>query len=287
MKVYTHSAYNYVRVAEMRKDEIDKFVFDVCQQPKETLGSYYNRQNTKPDLVVNAGFFDMNNGKPCFNYISDGKVVNDYVYFKWGIGVVGDNDMSYGEMTEKNWRGWISGFPNLLYNGEKIKIEFALELDYKARRTMLGFNDDNIYIVCVENPGMNFKQMQDLMLDIGCKYAINLDGGGSTKMLHNGKSVTTNATNRAVDNVISVYLKKESNKKPLYKVQVGAFSVKSNAEKFLQSIKTLGTQYSDAYVTHVDGWYKVQVGAFSVKKNAENMMQDLKSKGVSAFIVTM
>lgn len=283
MKVYTHKDYSYVHVAEIPKNEIQKFEFDVCKQPKETLDSYYSRQNNKPDLVVNAGFFDMSNGNPCFNYISDGKVISDYIYFKWGIGVVGDSDISYGEMSEKKWKGWISGFPNLLYDGEKIKIEFALELDYKARRTILGFNDENIYIVCVENPGMRFAQMQDLMLSIGCKYAINLDGGGSTKMLHNGKSVTKNATNRAVDNVIAVYLK---NNKVLYRVQLGAFSIKQNAEKYLKTIKNIGSQYSTAYITKVDGLYKIQVGAFSIKKNAENMVNDLKSKGYSAFIVS-
>jgi murein DD-endopeptidase MepM/ murein hydrolase activator NlpD len=206
MKVYTHKKYSYVRIAEISKDEIKKIDFDVCKQPTETLGSYYNRQTQKPDLIVNAGFFNMQNGEPCFNYISDGKVVNEYVYFKWGIGVVGGTDISFGEMSEKAWTGWISGYPNLLFDGKKLDTTLVNVLNYKARRTMLGFNDTTIYFVCVENPGMKFDEMQNLMLDIGCKYAINLDGGGSTKMLHKGKSVTKNATNRAVDNVIAVYL---------------------------------------------------------------------------------
>jgi N-acetylmuramoyl-L-alanine amidase len=132
---------------------------------------------------------------------------------------------------------------------------------------------------------MNFSQMQDLMLGLGCKHAINLDGGGSTKMLHNGKSVTTNATNRPVDNVIAVYLKEENKKSTIHRVQVGAFSIKKNAENYLQTVKKLGNKYSGAYITYVGGFYKIQVGAFSVRKNAENIMNELKTKGFSAFIV--
>jgi hypothetical protein len=287
MKVYTHSRYNYVRIAEIQKSELQKITFDLCRQPRETLASYYNRQIDKPDLVINAGFFAMNNGNTCFNYISNGTTVNEVPSYKWGLGVVGDTDVSYGEMHSKNWTGWISGYPNLIDNGVKVNIDFALELNYKARRTMIGYNDTMIYIVCVENPGMNFNQMQDLMLSLGCKYAINLDGGGSTKMLHNGASVTKDVTNRPVDNVIAVYLKEVTQKRTLYKVQVGAFSLRGNAENFLQTVKNLGGDYAKAYITSINGLYKIQVGAFGVKENAEKMMNDLKSKGFSAFIVAV
>ena len=285
MKVYTHSRYKYVRVAEISKRELKRFEFGLCKQPTETLKEYYDRQSDKPELIINAGFFAMNNGNTCFNYISDGKIVNEVPLYKWGIGVVGDVDVEYGEMYSDKWTGWISGYPNLLDNGEKIKIDYAKELNYKARRTMLGYNDTTIYIVCVENPGMNFKQMQNLMLELGCKYAINLDGGGSTKMLHNGLSVTKDATNRPVDNVIAVYLKEEPTKKELYKVQLGAYSVKKNAQKQLEFIRSLGEPYVSAYITYINGLYKIQVGAFSVKSNAERMVEDLKNKGVSSFIV--
>lgn len=287
MKIYTYSHYDYVRVAEIQKDEIEKITFDLCQQPKETLTSYYNRQYDKPDLIINAGFFALNNGTTCFNYISNGVVVNDVPGYKWGLGVIGDADVVYGEMYSRNWTGWISGYPNLLDNGIKVPINFALELNYKARRTMIGYNDTTIYMVCVEDPGMNFNQMQDLMLELGCKFAINLDGGGSTKMLHKGTSVTKDATNRAVDNVIAVYLKEETQKRTLYKVQLGAFSIRENAENYLQTVKNLGGEYSKAYITLINGLYKVQVGAFGIKANAEKMAADLRAKGFTPFIVSV
>ena len=71
----------------------------------------------------------------------------------------------------------------------------------------------------------------------------------------------------------------------LYRVQVGAYSVKANADAQLAKVKAAG--FSDAFVTKVDNLYKVQVGAYSVKKNADNMLANIKSKGFDAFITTV
>ena len=69
----------------------------------------------------------------------------------------------------------------------------------------------------------------------------------------------------------------------LYKVQVGAFSVKANADNLANELKAKG--YSPIVVT-VGGLYKVQVGAFSVRANADVLANELKAKGYDAMIVT-
>lgn len=248
MKVYTHGKYSYVRIAEIPKSEIKKIDFDVCKQPTETLISYYNRQSQKPDIVVNAGFFNMSNGEPCFNYISNGQVKSEYSMFKWGIGVTNDNNIAFGTMSEKAWQGWISGYPNLIMYGNKVsKTDLSLvnALNYKARRTMLGFNDTTVYFVCVENPGMMFDEMQNLMLDLGCKHAINLDGGGSTKMLHKGQSVTKDATNRAVDNVIAVYLNNNTQTQTTNNIDVTYQTYAKN--KWWDKVKNYNTTNANGY----------------------------------------
>ena len=71
----------------------------------------------------------------------------------------------------------------------------------------------------------------------------------------------------------------------LYRVQVGAYSVKSNADTQLKKVKNAG--FTDAFITQVDNLYKVQVGAYSVKSNADNMLAKVKSKGFDAFITTV
>lgn len=207
MRVYTHPKYSYVRVVEIPKNEIEKLDFALCKQPTETLGAYYKRQTKKPNILVNGGFFSMTDGMTCFNFRDENNTIMYNDSYQWGMGIIGDNEIGFGHMNERPWRDFISGYPNLIEHGKKLNITFAKELNYNARRSMLGYNDTTVFIVCVENPGLAYPAMQDLMFELGCTYAINLDGGGSTKMLHNGKSITTNATNRAVDNVVAVYLK--------------------------------------------------------------------------------
>lgn len=207
MRVYTHPKYSYVRVAEIPKNEIEKLDFALCKQPTETLGAYYKRQTRKPNILVNGGFFSMSNGVTCFNFRDENTTIMHYESYQWGMGIIGDKDIGFGNRDEKPWRDFISAYPVLIEHGKKVTITFAKEVNYNARRTMLGYNDTTVFIVCVENPGLAYVAMQDLMLNLGCTYAINLDGGGSTKMLHDGKSVTKNLTNRAVDNVVAVYLK--------------------------------------------------------------------------------
>lgn len=69
----------------------------------------------------------------------------------------------------------------------------------------------------------------------------------------------------------------------LYRVQVGAYSVKSNADKQLEKVKAAGF---DTYMVKVGNLYKIQVGAFSKKANADAMMTKIKAAGFSAFITT-
>ena len=73
----------------------------------------------------------------------------------------------------------------------------------------------------------------------------------------------------------------------LYRVQIGAFAVKANAQRLLDELVDKGY---DAFITTVDLsgriLYRVQVGAFSIRTNAENMRDNLKTAGYDAIIVT-
>ena len=68
----------------------------------------------------------------------------------------------------------------------------------------------------------------------------------------------------------------------LYKVQVGAYSIKANADNLVNELK--GKGYNPIVVT-VGGLYKVQVGAYSVRANADALVRELKSKGYDAIVV--
>lgn len=93
---------------------------------------------------------------------------------------------------------------------------------------------------------------------------------------------------KGVCDYFNVQFKKPEPPKPptestggLYKVQVGAFSKKENAENLAIE---LGSQGYDVYVYQVDGLYKVQVGAFKDKSNAEKLASELEAKGYSVYV---
>lgn len=68
----------------------------------------------------------------------------------------------------------------------------------------------------------------------------------------------------------------------LYRVQVGAYKDRKNAETKLRQISATGT---DCFITELqDGFYRVQCGAYTVKQNAENKMNALKYMGFDAII---
>ena len=70
----------------------------------------------------------------------------------------------------------------------------------------------------------------------------------------------------------------------LYRVQCGAFSVKTNADNLLSKLKNAG--YNDAFIKNDGKYYRVQVGAFSVKINAEKLLNELKTKGFNTYLIS-
>ncbi len=98
----------------------------------------------------------------------------------------------------------IGGGPVLVQNGatkisnnEEIKFIGKAVLD-KHPRTAMGYTiDGNLIIMAVEGrfpgkaEGANLEQLARLLTDIGCEEALNLDGGGSSCLLINGKETIT------------------------------------------------------------------------------------------------
>lgn len=254
---------------------------ELCAQPAQKLSAFYDSCTIKPDILINGGLFNMADGTTCFNYADDGIIISTDANTKEGMGIV-NGELKFGVIGEDQFDDFVSGYPVLIKGGIPVTTNIASELNYKARRTILAYNNNTIYIFAIESPGMNFSEVKNYLLTVGVDYAINLDGGGSTKILQNGESITSIFYNRAVDNVIAFYLKP----KVVYRVQVGAFSSKAKAENFAGQIRSLGGTYINAYARQVGQYWKVQVGAFSIRTNATNLVNDLKSKGYNAFVTT-
>ena len=68
----------------------------------------------------------------------------------------------------------------------------------------------------------------------------------------------------------------------LYRVQVGAYRNKDNADRMLNSLLMDGFP---AFIIYEDGYYKVQVGAYRILLNAIKMEQRLRRFRYSTYIV--
>lgn len=295
MKTYKYVNNADITVVEFEKSELSKIHFALCNQPRETLSSFYKRQTIKPDVICNGGLFNMADGVTMFEYRTNDKAISTTVKYKVGMGINrATGELEYGNIDEGKFVDFISGYPPLICDGERVSTSIGKELDYRARRTALGYNSDKIFLIAAEGRGLTFLGLANVMNGLKCTHAINLDGGGSTKILVKGESITSENYNRAVDNVICFYRKtvispiEEPIKKVLYTVQVGAFKSQTNCLALVDRIKrledTVGAGYKNAYCKLINGFYKCQVGAFSKKANAQKVVDDLKTKGYNGFI---
>lgn len=215
MELYEPTNKKYVHIVKISKKEIDKIGIEIGQQPRETLQSFYDRQAKKPNLVTNLGLFGMNSaGLPCFSLVSNHQ---QYAYDGLrteGFGITDSNELLYGRHKERDWKDFCSAYPMLIKEGKKTIITYATELAYKTRRTCIGYDANYIYVICVDSPGMTYDELQNLGLSLGLSFMLNADGGGSSRMIYDGKTITNGLENRAVDNMLVIYLKTSSSTTP-------------------------------------------------------------------------
>ncbi len=137
--------------------------------------------------------------------LKDSNQTIDYNYVKLQTGItynyVGQRAYPFKEWKMKTAVG---GGPTLVQNGliaisNNEELKFAGKaIDDKHPRTCMGYTKDGRLIVMViegRHPGIaegvNLTQEAKLLVDIGCVEALNLDGGGSSCMLINGKETIT------------------------------------------------------------------------------------------------
>ena len=96
-------------------------------------------------------------------------------------------------------------------NNEERKFFGNAINDYHPR-TAIGYTNDNKIIILVAEGrsktavGLTLKQEAQILKDLGCKEALNLDGGGSTCMLLNGKQTNIPSDKEGERAVPSVFL---------------------------------------------------------------------------------
>jgi len=108
------------------------------------------------------------------------------------------------DLHDVDWKWWemrtaVGGGPTLIHDGEiwitsKEEQMFVGEENERHPRTAMGYTRDNRLIILVIQgrfPGLaegaTLKEEAEILKELGCYEALNLDGGGSSCMLINGK----------------------------------------------------------------------------------------------------
>lgn len=159
----------------------------------------------------------------------------------------------------------VSGGPTLVKNG---KVQLDLQQQHFTKRwtgsqiharTAAGVTSDNhLLLVTIEGPHTMW-DLAKFLRDMGAVEALNLDGGGSTTMVVDGKAVTRGAKNAQRRVASSIVLVDERIASQNYRPFNGAYKPQSDISDFLmpakdvmsrlsvnsENLSTLGKDYSD------------------------------------------
>lgn len=149
-----------------------------------------------PLAAINGNFFSTDNFKPVGDIVIDGKLV----YFGGrgtAMAITEDNNIKFIKVTQDrhmNWNGYkavISCGPQLLEDG-RIIVDAKSEgfgdpeLFAKRERSAVGVTYDDYLVLVSINSGIYFSELACIMKEIGCKDAMNLDGGSSRGLYYKG-----------------------------------------------------------------------------------------------------
>jgi uncharacterized protein YigE (DUF2233 family) len=235
---------SYTQLDIVPHSSIEAVAFEKCADPKETLGSYYSSKEKKPQIMINGGLFNMSTGHNVMSFVCDGKEQNYQNGFT-GMGVLGSDPakLVYGTDKARKWKYFMTAYPMLVINGKANTVYGnASNLNYLTLRSAVGVREDGtLLILTVDKPGIQFAEMAKIFVEYDAQYAMNLDGGGSVRKMHENKVVNTPIENRPVDNVFCVYLKED----PLAKL-ADQNEIANWARSYVEQMVVSGVMQGDA-----------------------------------------
>lgn len=201
---------------KIKLNEIDRIRL-VGGTVRRTAAQVFKMLPEKPDYLINAGMYDMKSGLTVCDTIVDGVLLNGGNYtdkgFAWDDNNLEPEDTAAAKV--RGYRYFLGGSPSLLWNG-RLNIDGKGFDKYflnsaKSVRIGMGITDKEL-VICFPAAAKTLGSFAGIMAAAGCKYAINLDGGGSTRVMQNvgGKlrQLSSNRENRANSTWLAIYLKK-------------------------------------------------------------------------------
>lgn len=126
----------------------------------------------------------------------------------------------------------------------------------------------------------NLEKINPVQLVQNISTPVSVNSADTIKMVNKVSGMKNDAIKEATDNTISNDSLKNENSH--FYVQVGAFRLISKAEKLKTELKSK-ISYPEAIVVE-DGYFKIRIGYFSSKNEAEQYNEQLKKLGVISFV---
>lgn len=193
-RLYSGPQYISLVAVDLNNPEIEIGIGVCRDKTRETVSSLSSRANALAG--INFGYFNMSDpSAPAGAMKYDGVVesTSDVGMGTGGLIAFNGNQVAFrkpGELDFSEYANARAGFPLLVYDG--VIYDGIGNYDHvpgRHNRTAVGITPENIlYMVVVDGRsaehavGMTCYELADFMQRLGCSYAMNMDGGGSTSM---------------------------------------------------------------------------------------------------------
>lgn len=267
----------WITVAAIPLADIKMVDVMLGKEPVERPVDAHKRLTVKPAIMINAVMYNMKDGKTCTNFVDEGKRVS-YGFSNFGLVTQADGTIDFMDFSKvKTCKDFAGGGPSLIKDGKvDIDGDYGAGFTGDNPRSAIGMSDTTLFVVAIDGrqtvagikyEGMTLLEEAMFMMSLGCKKAINFDGGGSTHLLENGKVINTPCEDRAVDNMLCVYLKEEVKTMSNHRVYISASTQKENV-----GVGAYGTEQDRMMLLadRVKYWLETQKGKFTVFRNKPN-----------------
>ena len=154
--------------------------------------SMQTRRNTNVVGAINAGGYDMSNGRPAGAFIMSGTVINEPTSTTFWIDKDGSAHITSAQecnaaIAAGNVLEAVASFGDIFEDGH---ARSDLDNSTRASRTAIGIKADGTVVMMMVDGrqapysvGMTMAEVGATMESLGCVQAVNLDGGGSSTFI--------------------------------------------------------------------------------------------------------
>ncbi len=229
IQIKTDTIFNSNQIISLliiQKTALDSFRFEFAHAKSDLIKTSLLAESRDAEAAVNGSFFNMDSGGSVTYFEIDDTVISKTKdpELKWskddkllnGAILILDNNKielqpaqtdQFYEQSKRESAVLISG-PLLLLNSKKMKLPDRKFVSKRHPRTCVCIREQSLLVITIDGrssvaQGMNLYEAQDFLLKIGCKDALNLDGGGSTTMWIRGKGVVNFPSDDSGERVVS------------------------------------------------------------------------------------